>query len=121
MAYHFTYIKFIYSSYSFKYNYNQYKYIHTTLTDHLFNNLLIDFINNDICPIPHRNSDGGGNRYCERLPISEQHALGGGPEGSSRLAPPGIKVPTSWDNIDIVDSSGSHKLSELINSNEFIE
>ena len=36
--------KYIQSNYP-----NQYKYIHTTLTDHLFNNLLIDFINNDKC------------------------------------------------------------------------
>tara|TARA_A100001037_G_scaffold45808_1_gene37041 strand:- start:9212 stop:16375 length:7164 start_codon:yes stop_codon:yes gene_type:complete len=83
----------------------------------------LSFINNDICPIPHRSSDGGGNKYCERLPISEQHAMGGGPEGSSRLAPPGIKMPEDWfdKSINVPGDSagsppGSENLSDLINT-----
>jgi len=77
----------------------------------------LSFINNDICPIPHRSSDGGGNKYCERLPISEQHAMGGGPEGSSRLAPPGIKMPEEWKTKTINDPYGDgENLSDLINT-----
>lgn len=82
----------------------------------------LSFINSDICPIPHRSSDTGSNNYCERVSISEQNEMGGGPEGSSRLAPPGIKVPSSWEDIDISKSDGStKKLKELINTGNSLD
>ena len=73
----------------------------------------LSFINEDICPIPHRKSDGGGNKYCERLDINEQLSKGNG--GTKRLAPPGIKMPENWET-QYPHWSSDYTLSETIDT-----